>query len=138
MPKGSCLCGTVQYETAKPLEHVHHCHCSMCRRAHGAAFATYGIADRNDFLVVEGEAHLKAFQSSEDAKRSFCDQCGSSLLYEHAAMPDVVFLAIGTLDEAPASGPGAHFFTASKASWIQINDDLPQHDELPPGTPGTE
>jgi len=133
MSKGSCLCGTVRYETAKPLEHIDHCHCSMCRRSHGAAFATYGRVARSDYKITEGQPHLKAFPSSEAVKRSFCDQCGSSLLYEHAAMPDFCFVSVGSLDEDPGSRPGAHIFVASKASWFDIKDDLPQHDEYPPG-----
>ncbi len=37
--RGGCLCGRVRYEVAGPLANADHCHCSMCRRQHGAAFA---------------------------------------------------------------------------------------------------
>ena len=39
MIKGSCLCGTVQWRLDPPFGEMSHCHCSMCRKAHGAAFA---------------------------------------------------------------------------------------------------
>ena len=46
MLRGSCLCGTVRYEIRGPVGRVSHCHCAMCRKAHGAAFATYGRVER--------------------------------------------------------------------------------------------
>jgi hypothetical protein len=38
---GACLCGAVQFELQLPATWVAHCHCTMCRRAHGAAFVTW-------------------------------------------------------------------------------------------------
>ncbi|MGZ0843339.1 GFA family protein, partial [Klebsiella pneumoniae subsp. pneumoniae] len=32
--------------TDAPIESASHCHCSQCRKAHGAAFATYGKVRR--------------------------------------------------------------------------------------------
>lgn len=40
---GSCLCGTVRYAITGAFETVGHCHCSTCRKTHGAAFATWCI-----------------------------------------------------------------------------------------------
>ena len=133
MPLGGCLCGTVRYETGAPVEHIDHCHCSMCRRSHGAAFATYGRVPREGFRIVSGDGALTAFASSEAVKRSFCGKCGSSLLFEHAAAPDFVFVAVATLDEDPGARPESHIFVASKAPWYEITDALPRHDEYPPG-----
>ena len=41
MARGSCLCGGVAWEADGPFDLMSHCHCSICRKAHGAAFATY-------------------------------------------------------------------------------------------------
>ena len=88
MTRGSCLCGTVRYETDAPIEHIDHCHCSMCRRSHGSAFATYGRVPKSAYRIVSGEASLKAYRSSDAVVRSFCERCGSSLLFDHAAAPE--------------------------------------------------
>jgi hypothetical protein len=37
----------------------------------------------------------------------------------------------GSLIDEPALKPTAHMFVGSKASWHEILDDLPQHDESP-------
>lgn len=37
--RGSCLCGAVSYKITGSLGVTGHCHCSICRKSHGAAFA---------------------------------------------------------------------------------------------------
>ena len=39
---GSCHCGAVRYEITTPITYASNCHCGQCRKAHGAAFASYG------------------------------------------------------------------------------------------------
>jgi hypothetical protein len=36
--RGSCLCGGVKFEITGPLSSPLNCHCSICRKQHGAAF----------------------------------------------------------------------------------------------------
>ncbi len=43
---GACLCGAVRYEINGQLRDAGNCHCSMCRKAHGAGFATYASIAR--------------------------------------------------------------------------------------------
>ena len=53
MVTGSCLCGDVAWAVSGPLELMSHCHCSMCRKAHGSAFATY-VGARERFHIYCG------------------------------------------------------------------------------------
>jgi hypothetical protein len=132
MTRGSCLCGDVRFEVTGDPEEMHHCHCSRCRKAHGAAFSTFMQDARANQRYVAGEGRLRRFHSSEPVTRTFCDRCGSSLLFEFAGLPDAVWIAVGTLDDDPRARPGAHIFVASKAPWHTITDDLPRFDEFPP------
>jgi hypothetical protein len=36
--RGSCLCGGVRFEITGPLSNPMNCHCSQCRKQHGAPF----------------------------------------------------------------------------------------------------
>jgi hypothetical protein len=40
MIRGTCLCSAIGWAAEGPFELMAHCHCSMCRKAHGASFAT--------------------------------------------------------------------------------------------------
>ena len=59
-----------------------------------------------------------------------CARCGS-LLYSVVKDGTYVHVTMGTLIDEPAIKPSMHIFVGSKASWHQINDDLPQHSKLP-------
>jgi hypothetical protein len=65
-------------------------------------------------------------------ERTFCGDCGSSLLFRFDGLPDAVWVAAGTLDDDPGIRPDAHIFVASKACWYEIADALPQHAGYPP------
>ena len=69
--------------------------------------------------------------SSAGTQRCFCGHCGSPVISIKAETPDFYRLRIGTLDTPLAQRPVCHIFTASKAEWEQIADDLPQYAERP-------
>ncbi|NWL76003.1 GFA family protein [Pseudomonas taiwanensis] len=127
MHHGSCLCGAVKYEIDAPIESATHCHCSQCRKAHGAAFGTYFTVRWSNFRWVQGEDVVAKFHSSPGVTRTFCQQCGSTLQwYSQNAGPDCVGVALGTLDSALGEIPQSHIYTDSKADWYVIADGLPQ------------
>jgi len=125
----------VQYEIDGPLFDADHCHCSMCRRQHGAAFATYAEFNPGDFAWTAGETHVKAYESSAGAGWSFCGECGSSL----AAIRNgrVTAVTLGTVAGDPGIRPESHIFVGSKAQWHEISDDLPQFEERAPAALAT-
>jgi hypothetical protein len=132
MIRGSCLCGEVRFEISGKLSDASHCHCSMCRKAHGAAFGTYAAAKAADFRLVSGEHRITRYRSSAGIVRTFCARCGSSLQWLRESKPEVVDVALGVLDDDPGMRPARHIFVASKAPWHEITDRLPQHATYPP------
>jgi hypothetical protein len=131
MALGTCLCGTVRYELAGPFTMMLHCHCSMCRKHHGAAFATFVAAAHSGFRWLHGEDAIARYASSEHGVRSYCRQCGSvaPMLMPEAGL---AIAPAGNLEGDPGIRPQGHMFVASKAGWYTITDSLPQHAGLPP------
>lgn len=127
---GGCLCGRVRFAINGPVLEATHCHCSRCRRQHGAAFATYASFDR-EHVTFTGDA-LTRYASSDQVGRSFCPTCGSSLLWEHAGLPDVVWIALGTLDDASSIHIDAHIWADAAVQWGAPPADLPSHPEAFP------
>jgi len=123
---GQCLCGEIQYSVDALEAKMGHCHCSMCRKFHGAAFATFGEARAENFHWLSGESLLKAYRAPNGTQRKFCSACGSSLIFEEAnTSGEIVEFSLGTLDAPIPSAPDVHIFVGSKASWYSVNDDLP-------------
>lgn len=131
MVKGSCLCGKVRYEIRRLPESMYYCHCNMCRKATGSAFATNMLVRQADFTVKIGGSLIKAFQSSPGERRYFCANCGSPLYSKAAARPDSVSVRCGTLDDDPLIRPAKHIHTNTKAPWFHIDDALRQYPEEP-------
>ena len=75
--QGGCLCGAVTFEVALPATFVGHCHCSMCRRAHGAAYVTWVGVPVGMFYLTKGKETLVV-------TRSFCGRCGSPMFCNDA------------------------------------------------------
>ncbi len=125
--RGSCLCGKVTYEIDEFLPGVAHCHCSMCRKFHGAAFATIASVAADQFHWLTGEADLQGYTAPNGTTRTFCRHCGSSLRFHSPRAPqDEVEIALGTLDDDCPVKPSAHIFVASGASWTELHDPLPR------------
>ena len=122
---GSCLCGAARFEVRDFEADVGHCHCSMCRKFHGAAFAT--IASVKGFRWLQGENVLTAFVADNGTTRTFCSRCGSSLTFSTPkAPPDVVEVALAAFDDEVPVQPDAHIFVGSRAHWTVLDDSLPK------------
>ena len=126
---GSCLCKQIIFEVDKFQGPIGHCHCKMCQKFHGAAFSTFAETKKADLTWLSGESLLKHYCAENDSIRTFCDCCGSSLLFESTfnRSEDTIEIALSAFDVLDHVHPDAHIYTESKADWYNINDNLPQH-----------
>ena len=131
MLTGACLCGDIGFEVNSDLIEIAHCHCSVCRKFHGSAYATFGAVDPKFFRWTRGEDKIAHYPSSAHGFRHFCPRCGSAVPADPEGGP-VALVTMGNVAEDPAIRPTLHIFAGSKAPWHTIVDDLPQHDEYPP------
>ena len=128
---GSCLCEAISYEINGELGLIVNCHCSKCRRWHGAAYRSRASVEASNFKWTKGEEHLSKYYSSENTIKTFCSICGSNLISMYDDNPDFYGLPIGGLDQSPGHGPEAHIFVKFKSPWHEITDNLPQYLEWP-------
>jgi len=93
--QGGCQCGKVRMVAEGPPKRVANCHCSSCRKATGAAIATYADFDRT---VVHIDGDVRAYASSSGVERLFCGECGTPIAYREKAA-DEINLHIGAFDQ---------------------------------------
>lgn len=129
---GRCLCEAISYEITGDLGPIYNCHCSKCRRWHGAAFRTRASVETKNFKWLSGEEYLSRYYSSEKIVKTFCSICGANLISILEENPDFIGVPLGGLEQDPGQRPEANIFVASKAPWYEITDGLPQYDEWPP------
>ncbi len=129
MYKGSCLCGQVRYEVAGSIDDIVFCHCSLCRKAQGSAFATNGNVEAKHFRFIQGSDNLTQYESNPGHSKYFCTTCGSPVMSLNERVPDTIRIRLGSIESDITERPTCHIFTDSKAIWENICDDLPQYKE---------
>ncbi len=117
MIKGSCLCGGVTYELEEPLRDGVACHCTQCRKTSGHYWSATNVANEQ-FHITKSET-LKWYRSSNQARRGFCDACGSSLFWQRQGA-DNISIGAGTLDTPTGITTSRHIYIGDKGDYYEI------------------
>ena len=131
---GRCLREGIRFEVDEPTKWCAHCHCSLCRRAHGAGYVTWFGVDRDRFRITDGEGLLAWYQSTSEARRGFCSRCGSTLFFSSERWADEMHIALAHMVGPIDKEPQGHVFFDSKAEWVHVDDGVPRFG----GDSGTE
>lgn len=116
--QGACHCGAVSYRFQSGPLAVVNCHCSLCRCMTGAAFSTYAVVGRDQF-VVENKKVLSAFEVTGRVTRHFCSRCGTSIYNVNPAdYPGVVMIYLGTLANPEKMMAPVNVFSDSRLGWV--------------------
>ncbi|TGQ63460.1 MAG: GFA family protein [Mesorhizobium sp.] len=122
---GGCLCGKIRYHV-NGNPRVHYCHCDMCRRATGGAFAVLAWVSSTNLSWSDHEPTYR--RSSPIARRGFCGDCGSPLTLSYDASPDETALHVGTFDNPADLEPQYNYGSSQRLDWVCCGIDLPHHD----------
>lgn len=87
----------------------------MCQKQVGGPFVAWAGSHGDTFRVTWGR--LAHFQSSADARRGFCRDCGTPLTYEALSRPRVD-VTIGSLDRHAEIRPEHNLGTESMEHWL--------------------
>lgn len=94
MMQGHCLCGAVRF-TVPDARNIGACHCGYCRRwGGGPMLAAHCGTD----VHFEGSEHIGIYDSSEWARRAFCQRCGTHLYYQLLGTGEY-FIPAGTFEQ---------------------------------------
>ena len=93
MARGGCLCGAVTFVASGPPKWVAHCHCSMCRRAHGAAFVTWVGMPAERVSIADPAGHFMSYASSPGAEPDLA-VVNARVLTSDAALPRAEAFAV--------------------------------------------
>lgn len=130
MAKGSCLCGKITYECDEVGPNVTKCHCTICQKSSGSAYADFTSAPIDKFRWTQGEDLLAKYESSPGNFRNFCPNCGTHLPSPHPPL-GIVFIPAGTLDSKEPLRETTHMFLRSKVAWHNPEAGLKEFQEYP-------
>jgi hypothetical protein len=129
---GGCLCGKVRYSASGDPAFVGVCHCADCQKFTGSAFAII-VGVPKPALKLEGNLgrYTKAGDSGKSIHRTFCPECGSSIADEADALPDMVMLSAGTLDDPGWVKPAMQIFCDSAQPWVHLGGEMQRFPRMP-------
>lgn len=119
---GGCQCGAVRYEFSVKPDNPCLCHCRMCQKQVGNFFGAYAGSHSDNFRVTRGA--IAQFQSSADAVRGFCRDCGTPLAYYFLSLPRID-VTIGSLDRHAEFTPIRNIGAEGMAPWLGGVTHLP-------------
>lgn len=122
--RGGCLCGAVRFTVSGATKWCAHCHCTLCRRAHGAAFVTWvGVPEES--FELDADSTLRWFESTPGAFRGFCERCGSTLLFRSGRWPGEMHVTRAAFDGDIDRSPSGHAYYSTHVDWAKVDDGLP-------------
>lgn len=119
---GGCLCGAIRYRLDAEPGMTAICHCTHCARQGGSLFSMICGVPKDQFHVTQGE--LTTYQDTGDSgnqvERKFCNRCGSPIISDVHAMPGMVFVKAGTLDDWRRFKPSLEVYRSRTAEWFPV------------------
>jgi hypothetical protein len=116
---GGCLCGAIRYRVTSDPVVTAVCHCTHCQRQSGGMFSTNVVVPESAYEQTgESAVYADSGDSGQPVWRHFCNRCGSPIYSSIAAMPGVLMLKAGTLDDFSGLTPTVEVYTDHAAAWV--------------------
>jgi hypothetical protein len=130
--EGGCVCGKVRYLADAEPTFVGVCHCKNCQKGTGTAFSV-AVGLPTPTVSVQGTMHTFTGRgdSGKATFRRFCPECGSTLINEVEALPNVTMIMAGTLDDTSWVNPGAEIFCGSGQPWVSLGGQRQRFPKMP-------
>lgn len=122
---GGCHCGAIRYEVSAPPFAADFCHCRDCQKITGAPLGAWMDFRAGQVRWLKGSP--TEYASSENIRRGFCSECGSTLTYRSTEHPEYLTLSIASLDDPDSVKPTYHIHTDSQVKWLSIQDDCKKY-----------
>jgi hypothetical protein len=131
---GGCACGAIRYETASEPVVETHCQCRDCQRRSGTGHASYLVfAQRADVRITGTPTTWRVAGDSGNEKiDAFCPTCGMPIYLAFAAMPDLIAIHAGSLDDPSRFKPQAVTYNVRGYGWDVIDPSLQIFETMPP------
>lgn len=127
--EGGCACGRLRYRlTAAPI-FVNQCHCSLCRRQGGSAFAVNLFIETAHLVLVTGDIAETTLPTGSGGEQTVlrCAACGTAIGSHYSRLGrGCAAIRAGTLDDPAAIRPDAAIFVEDRLPWVAPMEGIPE------------
>lgn len=135
---GGCLCGAIRYRVEGAPAMVGHCYCVDCRRTSGSSHCTHAVVPADALQITGVPAFYdRPADSGNMVRRAFCGLCGSAVYSTNAAMADMAFIRVSSMDDPDIAVPDMTVYASRAPKWARLDEGRPVFPLMPPGGPET-
>lgn len=130
---GGCACGAIRYEISGEPVAMNDCQCRQCQKDSGTGHGSY-LTFVGAPAKIEGEARFWEISGENGLvkSRAFCPTCGTLVYLAFPAMPEVISVRAGSLDEPERYRPQFVTWAAAGHDWDRHDPALSKFDKMPP------
>jgi len=130
---GGCACGAIRYETSSQPIVENHCQCIHCQKRSGTGHGSYLTFPVRGAVAITGDARIWriAGDTGNDKLHAFCGTCGTPVYLTFAAMPELIAVHAGSLDDPSQFEPKLVTYSIRGHEWDAIDPLLPKFERMP-------
>ena len=121
MREASCSCGQLTLTVEGDPIRISMCHCLACQRRTGSAF---GIQARfpADRVHVAGRytQYVRVSDEGEERTFRFCPDCGATVFWTLATVPDAIAVPIGAFADPTFPTPTVSVYGSRRHPWVSL------------------
>lgn len=125
MREAACSCGQLTLTAEGEPIRISMCHCLACQRRTGSAF---GIQARfpADRVRVTGRyaEYVRRADDGEERTHCFCPDCGATVFWPLAAVPDAIAVPIGAFADPAFPPPTVSVYGSRRHPWVSLADTV--------------
>lgn len=132
---GGCACGAIRYRTDSTPGAQVHCQCIDCQKRSGTGHSSYLTFESRADVDITGSESVWAVEgdSGHTKFRWFCPTCGTPVYVTFAAMPDLIAIHAGSLDDPSRFKPEVLTYKSRGLVWDTMDAGLVAFAKMPPG-----
>ena len=123
--KGSCMCGSVQYEIKAEPQLSFLCQCKQCQQITGSGHSAEFVVP-SEATSISGV--LKCYEMESDigstVSSEFCPTCGNPVFKKSSGYPGLLFFHAATLNTPELFKPQKVFWASSGQPWDYVDPKL--------------
>jgi len=126
----ACSCGQLRLVAEGEPVRISMCHCLACQRRTGSVFGAQARfpADR---VHIDGRSteYVRIADHGEARTFNFCPECGSTVYYRLAGVPDLVAVPLGAFADPTFPAPRISVYESRKHPWVVVPAEIEHHDD---------
>jgi hypothetical protein len=124
-----CSCGQLHVTAEGDPIRISMCHCLACQRRTGSAFGLQARFRSNQVDVAGRHSdYVRTSDEGEQRTFHFCPDCGATVFWTLAAVPDVVAVPIGAFADPAFPPPTVSVFESRRHPWLAVPATIEHYD----------